>query len=95
MASTSSESTAILREGLHLLTFLNHHLGFLARVAADRYNQSIDPGIASHMTTTLWFNRFNQENYNLENKQYSGKALMAKDEVVLAAVEENPPSIPP
>ena len=90
MASTSSESTEILREGLHLLILHKHRLGSLASLVDDRINQSMDSGTVSHMTTTRCFNRFKQEDYNLKNKQCSGRLVMSEDEVILVVVEKNP-----
>ena len=90
MALTNSESTAILREGLRLLILHKHRLGSLASLVDDRINQSMDSGTVSHITVTRWFNRFKQEDYDLENKRYSGRSVMSEDEMILGAVEENP-----
>ena len=73
MASTSSESTTISREGLRLLLLHEHRLGSSARKAADRINQSMGPGTVSHMTATRWFDRFKHGDYDLEDKQHPGR----------------------
>ena len=90
MASTSSESTTISREGLRLLLLHEHRLGSSARKAADRINQSMGPGTVSHMTATRWFDRFKHGDYDLEDKQHPGRPPVFDLDVLKAAVEEDP-----
>ena len=89
MVSISSEPTAISRVGLHLLILHKHRFVSSVHVAIDRNNHSMDPGIVSHMTTTRWFNRFKQEDYDLDNKHCSGRPVISEDEMILAVVKES------
>ena len=90
MASTSSESTTISREGLRLLLLHEHRLGSSARKAADRINQSMSSGTVSHMTATRWFDRFKHGDYDLKDKQHPGRPPAFDLDVLKAAVEEDP-----
>ena len=89
MASTSSESTTILREQLRLLFLYEHRLGSSAHVAADRINQSMGLSTVSHMTAARWFKRFKDGNLELEDEPRSGRPPVFDLDALKAVIEED------
>jgi len=73
----------------HCLLY-EYQLGHSARLAASNINGAIAQDSVSHKTAAKWFNRFKEENYDLEDEARSGRPLEVDLDRLVELVESDP-----